>query len=324
MCGLIFAPQSHKRHRNVGKKNYLAQRAVEFSPYHTEDDTMSSNTQKPILQRSIAYGAPYAYEKLAEAEKNPSIQSSISLVDSGDDGGSGVKNNGTVVLADDVTLGSISSVMSSSNRSVSSSDDECSYSYSYSIESVESSSRYRQKSHGGRLGATPDKGGGRGGFTSLSPVKKREDNDTLDIPGCSDWSFDISRMSMPAVAERDDEAIAQDANLDAAVATREDSPNESPRTESTDNDNAITFSAQLESLALRLLSLEKAIYRSANDTLPRMSDAGDHNMAFIVEEEDSTVESHTNGIVLSEARKGRRAKPPCLLRFFFFGGCRKL
>jgi len=171
MCGLIFAPQSHKRHRNVGKKNYLAQRAVEFSPYHTEDDTMSSNTQKPILQRSIAYGAPYAYEKLAEAEKNPSIQSSISLVDSGDDGGSGVKNNGKVFLADDVTLGSISSVMSSSNRSVSSSDDECSYSYSYSIESVESSSRYRQKSHGGRLGATPDKGGGRGGFTSLSPVK---------------------------------------------------------------------------------------------------------------------------------------------------------
>jgi hypothetical protein len=175
---------------------------------------MSSNMQQPILQRST----PYAYEKLAE--KNESIRSSISLFASSV-GSSGAKKNG-VTADEEFTLGSISSVLLSiENPSLSSSDDECSY--SYSAESVESH-RHKQKFHGGRLGATPSSEKG-GEFNSLSPVKRREDNVTLDIPGCSDWSFDISRMSMPAVASErggGEEAIAQDANF-VAVDTRDDS-----------------------------------------------------------------------------------------------------
>jgi len=269
---------------------------------------MSSNMQQPILQRST----PYAYEKLAE--KNESIRSSISLFASSV-GSSGAKKNG-VTADEEFTLGSISSVLLSiENPSLSASDDECSY--SYSAESVESY-RHKQKFHGGRLGATPSSEK-REEFNSLSPVKRREDNVTLDIPGCSDWSFDISRMSMPAVASErgggGEEAIAQDANF-VAVDTRDDSL-------------AITFSAQLESLALRLASLEKAIGRCENHPLP----SGDQNMAFIVEsssveEEDSIVVSLTNGISEeisdADARKGRRAKQSCFLRLFFFGGCRKL
>lgn len=240
------------------------------------------------------------------------------------------------------TVGSLSSVFltPADNRSVS--DDECSYSYSYSY-SVDS---VVESIHGGTplLGALPPS---NQRFPSISPVKKREDNDTLDIPGCSDWSFDISRMSVPALTvesggdERGDEAedtIAQDANTTTfrviAATSREDSPtttNESSQTQSTDSEIAITFGAHLESLALRLASLEKAIYRSDNDTLPTTGDFGDQNVAFIVEEEDSTVESLTNGIVLSaeigndDARNGRRrTKHSLFARFFFFGGCRKI
>ena len=153
--------------------------------------------------RSIPYGAPYAYEKLVE--KNDSIQeSSISL-----DGGGSLS---TILLSFD------------NNRSVSSSSDVGSYSYSVSDsgDSVDSDDS-------GRLGATPSKMRGqfpskkREGFPSLSPVKSSEKN-----PGLSDWSVDISRMSMPAMmTERnDDEAIAQDANTptreEADVASLED------------------------------------------------------------------------------------------------------
>lgn len=264
--------------------------------------------------RSIPYGAPYAYEKLVE--KNDSIQeSSISL-----DGGGSLS---TILLSFD------------NNRSVSSSSDVGSYSYSVSDsgDSVDSDDS-------GRLGATPSKMRGqfpskkREGFPSLSPVKRSEKNDTLDIPGLSDWSVDISRMSMPAMmTERnnDDEAIAQDANTptreEADVASLEDES--SPR--NNDAEIPISLREQLESLGLRLESLEKAIF-SDSDDLNRTSDVGDqtHNMAFIIEEEDSTVESLTDEITLLEdfdngnARKTRRSKTSLFVRFLFFGGCRKL
>eukprot|EP00984_Skeletonema_dohrnii_P012826 scaffold5235_cov74-Skeletonema_dohrnii-CCMP3373.AAC.4 len=79
---------------------------------------VSSSTKKPALQRSIAYGAPYAYEKLAE--KNKSIpESSISL-----DGGGGGRTGNVVTVDESFTIGSLSSVLLSfDNRSVASSDD---------------------------------------------------------------------------------------------------------------------------------------------------------------------------------------------------------
>lgn len=264
---------------------------------------VSSSTKK---QRSIPYGAPYAYEKLVE--KNDSIQESSTSLDGG---------------------GSLSTILLSfdNNRSVSSSSDVGSYSYSVSDsgDSVDSDDS-------GRLGATPSKMRGqfpskkREGFPSLSPVKS--------IPGLSDWSVDISRMSMPAImTERnnDDEAIAQDANTptreEADVASLEDES--SPR--NNDAEIPISLREQLESLGLRLESLEKAIF-SDSDDLNRTSDVGDqtHNMAFIIEEEDSTVESLTDEITLLEdfdngnARKTRRSKTSLFVRFLFFGGCRKL
>ena len=280
----------------------------------TKTMIVSSSTKKPALQRSIAYGAPYAYEKLAEKNKSILHESSISL-----DGG-GVRT-GNVVTVDEFTIGSLSSVLLSfDNRSVASSDDG-SYSYSYSVVSDE------VEELPGRLGATPSKK--RGGFPSrISPVKSdsEEANNTLEIPGCSgsDWSVDIGRMMPAVLAERgDDEAIAQDAFTTremSSVASLEGSPNESSQT-----GIAITLSAQLESLGLRLESLEKAIF-SDSEELNR-TDVGDQNMAFIVE--DSTVESVDKDIVLVEeigndnAHNARRSKQSFFVRFFLFGGCRK-
>eukprot|EP00574_Skeletonema_japonicum_P002271 CAMPEP_0201723360 /NCGR_PEP_ID=MMETSP0593-20130828/7435_1 /ASSEMBLY_ACC=CAM_ASM_000672 /TAXON_ID=267983 /ORGANISM="Skeletonema japonicum, Strain CCMP2506" /LENGTH=288 /DNA_ID=CAMNT_0048214457 /DNA_START=52 /DNA_END=915 /DNA_ORIENTATION=- len=285
--------------------------------------TVSSNTKKPALQRSIPYGAPYAYEMLAE-KKNRSIQENSISLDL--DGG--------------VNVGaSLSSILLSfdNNRSVASSDDD-SYSYSCSDESDD----------GGRLGATPSKKRGgclskkkRGRFLSISPVRSSEDNEneTLDIPGCSDWSVDISRMSVPAlmIDRGDEEPIAQDANTApyevAADDSLENSPNESSHN---DVEISITLREQLESLGLRLDSLENAIF-SNNDDLNGTStvdvDVGDQNqnMAFIVEEDDSTIESVVDEVVVSEAedidndsaRKTRRSKQSFFVRFFFLGGCRK-
>lgn len=271
--------------------------------------TVSSSNKKPVLQRSIPYGAPYAYEKLAEAKKNQSIQESS-------------------ILDGSVSLSSI--LLSFDNNCSAPSSDDDSYSYSYDAESDEDD--------GGRLGATPSKKRGgclskkRGRFPSISPVKSSEDNATLDIPGMSDWSVDISRMSVPAlmIDRGDEEAIAQDANTTpyevADDASREDSPNESTHN---DAEMSITLREQLESLGLRLDSLEKAIF---SDDLNGTSDVnvGDQNqnMAFIVEEDDSTVEPE---VVLSEAeesdndsvRNARRSKQSFFVRFFFFGGCRK-
>eukprot|EP00985_Skeletonema_marinoi_P034810 scaffold44949_cov124-Skeletonema_marinoi.AAC.1 len=297
---------------------------------------VSNSTKKPALQRSIAYGAPYAYEKLAEKNQSILRESSISL-----DSGSGGRI-GNVVTVDEFTIGSLSSVLLSfDNRSVASSDDG-SYSYSYSAVSDEAEAEELP----GRLGATPSKK--RGGFPSrISPVKSdsEEANNTLEIPGCSgsDWSVDIGRMMPAVLAERgdDEEAIAQDAFTTrgvASVASLEGSPNEATQTESEDDSIAINLSAQLESLGLRLESLEKAIF-SDSEELNRTDD-GDQNMAFIVEEEDSTVESVAkedivlaeeidSGISLAEemdngnARNACRSKQSFFVRFFLFGGCRK-
>ena len=282
---------------------------------------VSSRTKKPVLRRSIPYGAPYAYEKLVE-KKNQSMQESS------------------------ISVGSLSTILLSiDNRSAASSSDG-GYDYSDSESSDDD----------GRLGATPSKMRGvfppknRGGqrFPSISPVKSSEDNgnetnETLDIPGLSDWSVDISRMTMPAmvVESGDDEAIAQDAYTtthEEDVAFRQDSHNESETSspQNGDGDAAIAASLreQLESLGLRLETLEKAIF-SGSDDLDRTIDVdvGDqnHDVAFIVEEEDSTVESLANEITLLEeidnndsARKTRRSKQSLFVRFFFFGGCRKL
>ncbi len=271
--------------------------------------TVSSSNKKPVLQRSVPYGAPYAYEKLAEAKKNQSIQET-----------------------------SLSSILLSldSNRVAASSDDD-SYSYSYDAESD------AESDGGGRLGATPSKKRAghlkkRGRFPSISPVKSSEDNETLDIPGMSDWSVDISRMSVPAlmIDRGDEEPIAQDAMPTEVAddASREDSPNESPHDEA---EISITLREQLESLGLRLNSLEKAVF-SDNDDLNKTSEVdvtvGDQtqNMAFIVEEDDSTVEPAVEEVAPSEesiesdngsVRNAHRRKQSLFVRLFFFSGCRK-
>ena len=287
---------------------------------------VSSSTKKPVLRRSIPYGAPYAYEKLVE--KNSMQENSISV-------------------------GSLSTILLSieNNRSVASSS-EGDVGYSYSESDSESSD------DDGRLGATPSKMRGvfppkkRGGqrFPSISPVKSgeyngNETNETLDIPGLSDWSADISRMTMPAmvVESGDDEAIAQDAytttheEADVDIAFRQEGHNEFETSSPQNSDGdaiAISLQEQLESLGLRLESLERAIF-SGSDDLDRTIDVdvGDenHDVAFIVEDEDSTVESLVNEITLLEEignndnkRKTRRSKQSLLVRFFFFGGCRKL
>ena len=238
-----------------------------------------------------------------------------------------------------ISVGSLSTILLSiDNRDVaSSSDDDVGYSYSDS-ESESSDDDVR-------LGATPSKIGGvfppkkRGGqrFPSISPVKSGDNgnNETLDIPGLSDWSVDISRMTMPAmvVESGDDEAIAQDAYT---TTRRQEGHNES-ETSSPQNSNgdaaiASSLREQLESLGLRLETLEKAIF-SGSDDLDRTTDVDDqtHDVAFIVEEEDSTVESLANEITLLEeignndsVCKTRRSKQSLLVRFLFFGGCRKL
>lgn len=250
--------------------------------------------QKPTLRRSVPYGAPCVYEQLVEENQSILIGSSISIHDSG-----------TGTKRDD----SLSSVLISLDNHSKKSDDDGSYSYSYS--SIESNPR---------LGATPS----AKKFLSISPVKKREENDTLDIPGCSDFSFDISRMSMPAAifnhGNCDD--VAQD-----ATTTRmgdNGSPNGSSNTTET---NISALSQQLEAFGLRLASLEKAVY-SDNNLTQTISDVCEQNIAFIVEEDDSTVETLTNHVVLSEEkdradRDGRRQKLSQFVRFFFFGGCRK-
>lgn len=276
--------------------------------------TVSSSNKKPALQRSVPYGAPYAYEMLAEAKKNQSIkETSLSL-----DGG--------------VSLSSI--LLSLDSNRVAPSSDDGSYSYSYDAES--------DSDDGGRLGATPSKKRGgylkkRGRFPSISPVKSSEENKTLDIPGMSDWSVDISRMSVPAllIDRGDEEPIAQDAmpNEVADYASSEDGPNESSHN---DAEIAITLREQLESLGLRLNSLEKAVF-SDNDELNRTSNVdvalGDQNpnMAFIVEEDDSTVEPDVDKVGPSEVemsdncsvRNERQIKQSFFVRFFFLGGCRK-
>lgn len=285
--------------------------------------TVSSSNKKPVLQRSIPYGAPYAYEQLAEAEakKNQPIEESSIL--------------------DGVSLSSIL-LSFDNNRSAASSCDD-SYSYSYNAESD------AESDDDGRLGATPSKMPlkKRGRFPSISPVKSSEDNETLDIPGMSDWSVDISRMSVPAlmIDRGDEEPIAQDANTTpyevADDDSREDSPNESLQN---DAEISIALREQLESLGLRLDSLEKAIFYSDSDDLNRRSgvDVGDQNqnMAFIVEE-DSTVESVVGESVVDESVVGEvfdlsgaeesdngnvrnaRSKQSFFMKFFFFGGCRK-
>ena len=237
-----------------------------------------------------------------------------------------------------ISVGSLSTILLSiDNRSVASSSDG-GYDYSDSESSDDD----------GRLGATPSKMRGvfppkkRGGqrFPSISPVKSGEDNSnetTLDIPGLSDWSVDISRMTMPAmvVESGDDEAIAQDAYTttheeDVAFHQEGHNGSETSSPQNSDAETAASLREQLEALGLRLETLEKAIF-SGSDDLDKTIDVGDqnHDVAFIVEEEDSTVETLANEITLLEEiddndseRKTRRSKQSLLVRFLFFGGCR--
>ena len=169
----------------------------------------SSKAKTPSLMRSAvaSYGAPSAYEQLVE--KND--QSFVAKSD-GDDA---------------FTLGSLSSVLLSFDHHNYVSDDEVSYSYSYSV-GEETNGELVEDA---RLGIAPYEGNPYtrdAASLSISPVKKREDNDTLDIPGCSaDWSFDISRMSLPIASDNNNNAhgeIAQDA---ARIGVNDRSPNSS-------------------------------------------------------------------------------------------------
>ena len=243
----------------------------------------------PSLRSAAAsYGAPSAYDQSFVAKSD------------GDDA---------------FTVGSLSSVLLSFDHHNYVSEDEVSYSYSYSVG--------EETNEEGRLGIAPYEGNPYtrdADSLSISPVKKRDDNDTLDIPGCSDWSFDISRMSLPIATDNNNNnahgEIAQDA---AKPGVNDRSPNSS-------NTSASSISAlnqQVERLALRLESLENAIRNTNDDTLP-----SNNNIAFIAEEEDSTVESLTNDIVLPREagnpdKSGvRRKKRSLFMRFCFFGGCK--
>ncbi len=259
---------------------------------------------------SASSGASSAYNKLTEKTANQSFLSSIDLYNS---------NNGNDIAAkidDEFTVGSLSSVLLSFDHHNYVSEDEVSYSYSYSVEEEEESNGEA------RLGIAPYEGNA---YTrdaaplSISPVKNREDNDTLDIPGCSDWSFDISRMSLPIASDNNNNnahgEIAQDA---AKPGVNDRSPNSSDTSAS----NISALNQQVEWLALRLESLENAI-RTNDDTLPSRN-----NIAFIAEEDESTVESLTNDIVLPgevgnpDDGTVRRKKRSLFMRFCFFGGCK--
>ncbi len=257
-----------------------------------------------------SYGAPSAYERLVE-KNNQSFISSIDLCNS---------NNGNIAMKtdDEFTVGSLSSVLLSFDHHNYVSEDEASYSYSYSV-GEETNGELVEEA---RLGIAPND---RNPYTrdaaslSISPVKKREDNDTIDIPGCSDWSFDISRMSLPIATDNNNNnahgEIAQDA---AKPGVNDRSPNSS----GTSASSISALNQQVEWLALRLESLENAI-RTSNDTLP-----SHNNIAFIAEEDESTVESLTNDIVLPrevgnpDEGTVRRKKRSLFMRFCFFGGCK--
>ena len=278
--------------------------------------TVSSKAKTPSLMRSAAssYGAASsAYEKLTEKNnQSSSFLSSIDLCNS---------NNGNIApkFDDEFTVGSLSSVLLSFDHHNYVSEDEASYTYSYSVDDENGSVASATGEETGRLGIAPND---RNPYTrddaslSISPVKKREDNDTIDIPGCSDWSFDISRMSLPSNTNNTHSEIAQDA---AKPGINDRSPNSS----NTSTSNISALNQQVEWLALRLESLENAI-RTNNDTLP----SHNQNIAFIAEEDESTVESLTNDIVLP--REGgnpdeggvRRKKRSLFMRFCFFGGCK--
>ena len=266
--------------------------------------TVSSKAKKPSLSlmRSAAasYGAPSAYEQLVE--KND--QSFVAKSD-GDDA---------------FTVGSLSSVLLSFDHHNYVSDDEVSYSYSYSV-GEETNGELVEDA---RLGIAPYEGNPYtrdAASLSISPVKKREDNDTLDIPGCSaDWSFDISRMSLPIASDNNNNAhgeIAQDAARPGAGVN-----DRSPNSSDTSASNISALNQQVEWLALRLESLENAI-RTNDNTLP-----SHNNIAFIAEEDESTVESLTNDIVLPRVVGNpdegtvRRKKRSLFMRFCFFGGCK--
>ena len=253
--------------------------------------TALSKAKTPSLMRTAAasYGAPSAYDQSFVAKSD------------GDDA---------------FTVGSLSSVLLSFDHHNYVSEDEVSYSYSYSVG--------EETNEEARLGIAPND---RTPLTrdadslSISPVKKREDNETLDIPGCSDWSFDISRMSLPIATDNNNNnnahgEIAQDA---AKPGVNDRSPNSSDTSAS----NISALNQQVEWLALRLESLENAIRNTNDDTLP-----SHNNIAFIAEEEESTVESLTNDIVLPrevgnpDEGTVRRKKRSLFMRFCFFGGCK--
>lgn len=240
---------------------------------------------------AASYGAPSAYEKLVEKNN----QSFVAKSD-GDDA---------------FTVGSLSSVLLSFDHHNYVSEDEVSYSYSYSVGDEETNGELVEDA---RLGIAPYEG---------NPYTRDagEDNDTLDIPGCSDWSFDISRMSLPIASDNNNNAhgeIAQDAARPGAGVN-----DRSPNSSDTSASNISALNQQVEWLALRLESLENAIRNTNDDTLP-----SHNNIAFIAEEEDSTVESLTNDIVLPREAGNpdegtvRRKKRSLFMRFCFFGGCK--
>jgi ankyrin repeat protein len=128
-------------------------------------------------------------------------------------------------------------------------------------------------------------------------------------------------MSLPIATDNNNNnnahgEIAQDA---AKPGVNDRSPNSSDTSAS----NISALNQQVEWLALRLESLENAIRNTNDDTLP-----SHNNIAFIAEEEESTVESLTNDIVLPrevgnpDEGTVRRKKRSLFMRFCFFGGCK--
>ena len=239
-------------------------------------------------------------------------------------------NQESFSLGDDVL--SFSSVVLSSHSICSSNDYEYSYIYSSGVSDDSSLNSCL-------LGATPTMGIQRKQpstilSASFSPVKGGEDNATLDIDGPTDWSIDISRMSLPHTAfvptssnAAENEAIAQD----AITTTRPSATSQSEiNDDSLDADIVDTLSAQLELLKLRLTSLEKEIYHSNSNNDMDMHVSNAQNVAFIADddEEESTVASLTNVIVLSDhddlvdTKRHSHRKLSYFLRLFFLGGCR--